>query len=226
MLERDGDGFVFAKRCLAVAIHAVFRSPHHHVAHAGGEECGTLLIGVFVHSGVEFAIIVDFKFHQSIFHRAVLGVNHLEIDAGCGAIVVNQIDFGVVAGAQHHLFGSTIVAECTGVHQHGARGRSVEPAEVENGFGLASAEEVPLSIGPSLHPRMVVVGVCPSWGIYLACWNAHRAQSRHGECAFLAASPDSRFLASHWRKRARIRWLIGDMLVAPVVHLQNGVFHA
>ena len=72
---------------------------------------------------------------------------------------------------------------------------------------------------------MIVVGVRPAGRVDLSGRNAHRAQGRHGKGRLLAAASDSRFQAGERRECAGIAGLIGDVLVAPVVHLEDGVLH-
>ena len=115
--EANGDQFVFAERSLCIAVPAILRSPHEHVAATGCEEGTALLVGVFRHGGVELGIVINLEIDACAIHGTSLSVNDAEVGAPRRAVVVDEVDFCEVRCAQHHLFRTVVVAECTGVHE-------------------------------------------------------------------------------------------------------------
>ena len=83
------------------------------------------------------------------------------------SIVVDDIDLGVGRSISDNLLWSVIATKGLRMDQHGSRNGSVEPCEIEYRLGLAGSEEEPLTIYPSFYPSMVVIGMCPAWGIDL-----------------------------------------------------------
>ena len=83
-----------------------------------------------------------------------------------------------------------------------------------------------MSVGPSLHPRMVVVGMGPTRRIDLAGRNADGTQGSHGKGALLATTARGGTHGSHRSGRAGVGRLIGHMLMAPMVDLEDGLLHA
>lgn len=222
----DDERGVLSKCGLGPPIQAVAACPHEHVALAGSEAHAPRGIGPLGDCRVKLGIVVDLEFHTCVGHRFPLGVDDGELYLGRLGIVSHEVHLGVVACLEHGLLGPVIVAKDTCVHEQCPRCRGVEPPQVEHGLGFAGAHKPPLAVGPGLDPGMVVVGVGPAWGVDLPCRNAHCAQCRNGERALLAATPGSRLHALQRRRGARVAGLVGHMLVAPVVHLEYGVFHA
>ena len=136
--QSDSNVFVFSKRRLSKAVSPIFRCPHHHIAHASGKKGSSAVIGKFVYRRVIFGIVINFKLHLSFVHSLSSCVNHHKVDASSGGIIANEVNFGVVASAKHHLFRAAIVAKGLGMHQHSARSRQVKPSQVEHRFGFAS----------------------------------------------------------------------------------------
>ena len=83
-----------------------------------------------------------------------------------------------------------------------------------------------MSVGPSLHPRMIVVGMGPTRRIDLAGRNADGTQGSHGKGALLATTARGGTHGSHRSGRAGVGRLIGHMLMAPMVDLEDGLLHA
>ena len=73
---------------------------------------------------------------------------------------------------------------------------------------------------------MVVVRMCPTGRIDLACGNAYGTKGRNRKRTFLSATANGRAHGGQGRTGAAVRWLIGDMFVAPVVHLKHSIVHA
>ena len=223
--EPNRNRLVLAKRGLCPAIPAVFRGPYEHVALAGSEERAAFFVGIFRHGTVKFGIVVDFEIHACPADGLPLAIDDAEIYAPRRTVVVDEVDFREIIGAQHHFLGAVVVAKGSCVHQQGARGRRVEPPEIQHGLGLAGSHEIPLAVGPGLHPGVVIVGVGPARRIDLSRRNADAAQGGHGEGRFLATASDGRLHAGQGRKCAPVARLVGHALVAPVVHLQNRLLH-
>ena len=137
--ELDGELFIFTKRRFHIAKTPVFRCPHQHISFACREKSHALCIRIFRCGGVIFGIIIDFEIHFRVGYGLSLGCNHTESNLSRAAIVVDEVDFGEVIRAQHHFFGTIIVAKGTGVHEHCARGRGIKPTQIQHGFGLTSA---------------------------------------------------------------------------------------
>ena len=117
------------------------------------------------------------------------------------------------------------MAEHLGVGEHGPGGRGVEPAQVEHRLGLAGANEVPLPVGPSLYPGVVAFRMGPAGRIYLAGGDAHAAERGHAEGGFFSASAQSILEGSQGGMGAAVGGLVGHLLMAPVIHFQDGFFH-
>ena len=112
------------------------------------------------------------------------------------------------------------------MHQQRPRCRGIEPAKVQYGLGLTCSHKMPLTVSPSLDPRVVVVGVCPARGIDLTGGDAYGTQGGNSKRRFLTTAPDGGFHASQRGQRTRVARLIGHMLMTPVVHLKNRLLHA
>ena len=221
----DGDGLVFPEGGLGISELVVLGCPDYHVALAGGEEGLPLSVRVFRCGRVELGVIVDLEVDPGIIDRLSFPVHYLEINPCRTAVVVDKIDFREVAGAQHHLLRAFIVAERTGVHEHGTGGRLVEPGKIEDRLGFAGTDEVPFPVCPGFHPGMVVIGMCPTGGIDLPGRNADGTEGSHGERALLSAAAAAGPYRLQGRGCARIGRLIGDTFVAPVVHFEYGILH-
>ena len=110
-----------------------------------------------------------------------------------------------------------------GEHRPGRGG--VEPAEVQHRFGFAGADEHPLSVGPGLHPGVVAFRVGPARRIDLAGRNAHGTERGDAEGRFFPASAQAVLYRGQGRMGAAVGGLVGHLLVAPVVHFQDGLLH-
>ena len=135
--KANGDAFIFPERCFGKAVSPIFGGPHHHIAHTGSEKGSPAIVGELVHGRVILGIIVYLKFHFGLINGFSCGIHHHEINASRWRVVANEVYFGVIVGAKHHLFGSTIIAEGFGVHKHGTRGRQVKPSQVKHRLGFA-----------------------------------------------------------------------------------------
>ena len=225
MAEGDGHLAVCAKRGFGIAIVAFVRGPNHHVAIACGKEGAAACIGVFGGHGAVFGIVVDFEVYLCVLHWTAIGIGHQEVDTGGVGIVVDEVDLGDVAGAEHHLLRTVVVAEDAGVHKHRTRGGGIEPSQVEHGLGLTGSEEMPFAVGPCLHPCVVVVGMCPPGCVDLAGGDAYGAEGGHGKGALLSTTAIGRADGGKGRRGAAVGGLVGDALMAPVIHLEDGVGH-
>ena len=108
------------------------------------------------------------------------------------------------------------------MHQNGASGRAVEPAAVQHSLRLTGPEEVPCAAAPDLDPCVVVIAVRPARHIDLPRRKAAGTQDIHRKHGLFTAAAEAR--AEHGQRAARalVRRLIGHMLGAPAVDLQNG----
>ena len=93
---------------------------------------------------------------------------------------------------EHYLLRTIVIAERLGVHQHRTGCRSIKPSQVQYSFRLAGSQEIPGSICPSLYPGVVIIGMCPAWGINLACRNADCSQGSYRKGTLLTAAAVSR----------------------------------
>ena len=183
-------------------------------------------IGIFCGNGAKLGIVVNLEIYTRIAYRRAVNVDHSNVYLAARSIVADEVYLGKIGSAKHHLLGSGIIAKHLGVHEHGTRSRSIEPSEVKNRLWLAGTEEIPFAIGPSLHPCVVVVGVCPARCVDLTSWNADSTQGGHGERALLTATACGCAHGGKGCRRACVRRLICHLLVAPVVNLKNGIIHA
>ncbi|CDE85959.1 unknown [Prevotella sp. CAG:891] len=215
-VERRGKGvagamreFQVELRCLSGSelrktITALVGSPHHHVAQPGENRGTTLGIGFGALHGVKFAVIVYFKIHLRTGYGASLFVDHRDSGTRCLGIVGRDVDFGIAIGACNHILGSVVSAKHLGVHEHTARGRLVEPSQVQHGFGFAGPEKIPFTVDPGLNPGVIVVGMCPARSVHLTRRNAHGTQGRHGKGGFLAAASCGGAHRGQGRRGARV----------------------
>ena len=180
-VERNHRVFVFAHREFHEAIVCSVRSPCHHVAQAGCDGRLAALVGAGGLYGVELSVVVKFEFEVSVGNGIAFFVHHLYDGLLNGGVVACNVNLCVARSAAHHILRSVVAAKHFGVHQHTARCRLVEPAQVENGFGLAGAQEVPFAINPCLHPSVVVVGMSPARRVDLTGGNADGAQGGHSK---------------------------------------------
>src|SRR3712207_259544 len=118
-----------------------------------------------------------------------------------------------------------ILAEGSGVYGHSPHDRRIEPRYIELCRRLACSEEVLRPISPDLYPGVIVVGMSPSRRIDLSGRDPHRTQSRGSKGRLLAASSESALHRSQRATRTSIRWLVGHVFVAPMVHFQSSLRH-
>ena len=136
------------------------------------------------------------------------------------SIVIDDIDLGVGRSIPDNFLWSVIATKGLRVNEHGTGNGSVEPCEIEYRLGFAGSEEEPLAIYPSFYPSMVVIGMCPAWGIDLTCGDTDCTQSCYQERGLFATAPIGRADSSQRRGGAGVTWCIDDVLVAPVVDLE------
>ena len=204
---------------------AAVRSPRYQVAQSGRDGRTSLGIGLRAQHGVEFGIVVEAEVDVYAGGRCSVGMLHANGGPCHAGVVFGDVDFGIAGGAAYHFLGSVVAAKDLGVHQHAARGRCIEPAQIQHGFGFTGAQEVPLAVHPGLHPSVVVVGVCPPRGVDLACGDAHGAQRCHGKGALLAAAAYGGAHTAQWGRRASVRGAVGHVFVTPVVDFEHGLVH-
>ena len=192
VVQADNDVLILTEGCLGKAILATLGSPDHHVALTCRKEGLSICHGIFGYHGAELRIVVYLKIYSCTIHRVAGCIFNRKIDAGRRTIVVDEINLGIVRGAEHYFLRTIIIAECLGMHQHGTRGRSIKPSQIQHSFRLTGTQEIPGTICPSLNPGMVIVGMCPTRGINLTCRNTNGSQGSHGESTLLATSSVSR----------------------------------
>ena len=167
--------FVFPYREFYEAIVCSVRSPSQHVAQAGCDSGLAFGVGAGGLYGVELSVVVELELKVSVGNSIAFLVHHLDDGLLHGGVVACHVDFCVARSVAHHILRSVVATKHFGVHQHTARSRLVEPAQIENGLGLAGAEEIPFAVYPGLHPGVVVVGVSPARRVNLAGGNADGA---------------------------------------------------
>jgi hypothetical protein len=150
-------------------VEAVFGGPEEEVAFSGGEGAEALRVGGLGGERVELGIVEDLELHGSAADGDAGGVKDPDGGLCGGGVMVGDINFGVDGCLLHDFFLPPVTAEDLSVHEHGTCGGSVEPSEVEHRLGFAGTEEDPLSVEPGFDPGMVVIGMCPSRGVDLAC---------------------------------------------------------
>ncbi len=112
------------------------------------------------------------------------------------------------------------------MNQHGPLCRTGKPSSVQGGFRFTGAQASPHTVHIGFDPCVIVVTMCPSWGIDLSCGDSCAAKGAYRKGGFL---PASSFSVSHQRKGGNgpgIRRLIGRFLKAPVIDLNRGVIYA
>ena len=108
-----------AERGLNVPKLPTFRCPHQHVALAGSEEGATLLVGIFRCYGAELGVVIDLEVHPRVGDGFTFLVHHAEVQSGAAPVVVYEVYLREARRPQHHLLRTSVVAEGSGVHQHG-----------------------------------------------------------------------------------------------------------
>ena len=139
--------------------------------------------------------------------------------------MVDKVDLRIVRALEHDLLRTVVAAEDLRMHEHCAGGGGVEPPQVQHRLRFAGADKMPLTVGPGLHPGVVVIRMGPARGIDLTGRDTHAAECRHAEGGLLPASAQG--IAHRGQRTAcpGVGRLIGHLLVAPVVHLQDGLRH-
>ena len=152
-------------------------------------------------------------------------IRHRHCSFGSRRIIVYHIDLRVIRRFKHNLFRTGIATKHLCMHQHPATGRSIEPSEIQNRFGLASSEEIPLAIRPRFYPGMIIIRMCPTGSIYLPCRNPHRTQRSHSKCGFFSATPIRCLHRCQRRTGTCITRTIDHLFMAPMIYFQNSVLH-
>ena len=161
---------------------SVLRCPHQHISLSCGQSASAAGRGIFGSHRIEFRIIVKFEFHTGAIHGRTVRI-HYGYGSFCSrCIIVNHIDFGVSGSNGHYLFLPLIASKNFCMHQHPPTGRRIEPPEIKNRFGLASSQEIPFTVCPCLHPRMIIIGMSPTGRIYLTCRNTYRTECGNQKC--------------------------------------------
>ena len=179
-------------------------------------------IGLHRCRGIPLTIIQNTKIDICPRRRHTVFVRHADGQAAHISITGRFVAIDHIALAADEIRTRLRLAEAAAVHQNGASGRTVEPAAVQHGLRLTGTEKVPRAAAPDLDPRMVVVTVRPARHIDLPRRKAAGAQDIHRKHGLLTAAAEAR--AEHGQRTARalVRRLIGHMLGAPAVDLQNG----
>ena len=201
------------------------RCPSHEVAQTrkdGGVAAG---IGARAEHGVKFTVIIEFELHAHACGRLSRAIEHLHRGTRRLGIVGGDVDFRIARRAGDYVFRPVVAAEYFRVHQHAARGRLVEPAEIKHRLRLACAEEVPASVHVDLYPGVVVVGMRPARRIYLPRGNTHGAERGHSEGTLFAAASRGGAHRGEGRGSAGIGRFVSHIFVAPMVHLQSSLAH-
>ena len=210
---------------LHIPVSPVLGGPDEHVAEAGGEVRAAVGVRVLGHGGIELRGVVDAEIDPGAFDGRAGGGDHPETDLRGLRVVLDQVDFRIARGAEDDFLRTVVLAEHLGVGEHRAGGGGVEPAQVQDGLRLTGPEEHPFPVGPGLHPGVVAFLMGPARGIDLPGRDAHAAQGGHAEGRFLAAAAQGVLDGRQGRVRPAVGRLVGHLLVAPVVHFQDGLLH-
>ena len=214
---------VLTERQFGIAEFSVFGSPYQHVTLTGRQKSLSLCIGLLPGYSIELRIIIEFELHTSIRHRISMSVHDRNCGLGRRCIVTDYIDFRISRSDRHHFLRSFITSEDLGMHQHTTTGRSIEPTKVEYRFRFAGSKKIPFPVCPCFYPRMIVVRMRPPGGVDLTGRDTHRTQGGNQQGRFLATTPVCRAHRCQRRTGTGIGGSIDSLLVAPVVHLQNGI---
>ncbi len=187
---RQGDHHegVPAERNLGIAVQPVFGRPGQHVAETGGKKGPPLRVRILGEGGIKFRVIVNLERYQGAIYRLSSLIHHLKINSRGPGVMISQIDLGEVRPLHDFLFRPVVFSENSGVHQHAATGRGIEPSQIQNRLRFAGAQKIPLPVRPGLYPSMVVIRMGPTGGVDLASGNSHRPQGRDREGRFFSAS--------------------------------------
>ena len=167
LIQYDINLFISTKRCLAITIITILRSPYQHVTLASCQKCMPISVCIFGHHRTKFCIVINHEIHPCICHRFSLCIHYIKINTCCRCIVIYQVDFSKRICHKHFLFWTIIFAKHTGMHQQGTARSTVKPTQVQYWFWFTGTHEPPLSISPRFDPSMIVVCMGPSRGIYL-----------------------------------------------------------
>ena len=210
---------------LHIPVGPVLGGPHEHIAETSGEGRTAVGVGVLGHGGIELRGIVDAEIDPGALDGFPFGGNDLEGDLPGLGVVFNQVDLGVARGAEDHFLRTVVLAEHLGMREHRAGGGRVEPAQVQHWFRLAGAQEPPLAVGPGLHPGVVAFRMGPARSVHLTGRDAHATECGHAEGRLFAAAAQGVLDRRQGRVRAPVGRLVGHLLMAPVVHFQDGLLH-
>ena len=225
LIQFHGQLLLLAEGHLGKAETSVLRSPYQHIAQTGAQAASAVRTGILGAHSMELAIIVQLELHARIGHRIAAFIGHQHLDRSHGGIIGRNIYLREVRIPGHHFLDSVVITKDIRVHQHTAAGRGVKPTQIEHRLRLAGAQEVPFAIGPGFHPSMVVVGMRPARGVDLAGRDAYRAEGGHQESGFLTATSVSRPHCGKRRTGTSVRGLVDHLLVAPVIHFEDGICH-
>ena len=232
VLKHYGSFLIFAEAHLGKAKGMAQRGPYQHISQAGAGESAALGVRVLGHGGIELGVIVDAEIHArtcyglaGVFVGGLRRPHHLEVYPGRLGVIVNEVHLGEIGAFQHHFLGAIVFTEHLGVHEHGAGSGGVEPAQIQHRLRLARADEMPFAVGPGFYPGVVIVRVGPARRVHLAGGDAHGAQGGHAEGGLLSASAQGIFHQIQRGGGAGVGRLVSHLLMAPVVHLQDGLFH-
>ena len=185
--------------------------PHLQIAVSGLKRSASFCICFYSMQGIKLRIVVESEIYGGILDGRSVLVHHFHVEC---------LDWSVCCSGRDAV---AFIVECP--YQHGTTCRPVEPSFVERGFRFACSQESPFAINPHLYPCMVVVGVCPSWAIYLSCRDAHATHGRHSEGALFATAPYAVAHGSQWCSGSAVAWSVAYFLVTPVVDFECRLFH-
>ena len=224
-IQRNGRLGVFAEMDLHIPVGTVLGGPDKHVAETGGQGRAAVGIRIFGHGRIELRGVVDAEVHPGTLHRSTALRKHPEADFRGLGIIADEVDLRIARGAEDYFLGAVIVAEHLGMGKHRPGRGGVEPAEVQHRFGFAGADEHPLPVGPGLHPGVVAFRVGPARRIDLAGRNAHGTERGDAEGRFFPASAQAVLYRDQRGVGTAVGGLVGHLLMAPVVHFQDGLLH-
>ena len=189
---------------------------------AAGEADRAIRTGGSDGGGEDIGVVENPKGHLRALHRPALLVLHQHRQLFGVGVELEVIEEGGHTHFRDDLLPADL-PEAAAVNEHRPAGRIGKPTLIQHLLRLAGPQEMPLSIAPDLHPRMVVVAVGPAWGVNLPGRDAHGPESVNAKGGLLAAAAIAGVVSPHGGDGAVIRGLVHHLFRIPIVDLDDGV---
>jgi len=150
---------------------------NHHIAQSRSNATQAIFIGNLRGNRVKLGIVVYLKLNPSGLNRLISFVNHSNGKVFGWGISWQQVYLGEAIRFGKFFLLAIILTKNKGSDHHCTFGWCCKPPHIEFGFGFAGSQEMPAAINPYLYPRMIIVGMCPSWSVNLTGGNTHRTVS-------------------------------------------------